>query len=258
MVKFLRIDLAIKSFTTLALLGGMIDVAYGRVAEVAPDAKAWSSSLNISELKDITFPRKLLILETLDNPIPTAIPFKDDLCEENSFVTCANAANFDYTLKINKLPTEPKPADFMKYSDANVVIFGSGAGISLAVGDKPEKIPFSNAGKLNEKLNPVKILTHLFAVLGYDGVVLAEKPPFILVGSLKSALKKEHLQGILIENSSKDWQIEGKSKSVASSKKSGAALIELENTYGGYGVFRYLAQSADSVVTVGQKVIVEH
>jgi hypothetical protein len=258
MIKIFGIDLVIKGFIRLALLAGMSAVAYGKIAEVAPEAKEWSSSLDLSEMKDITFPRKILILESLDTPIPTAIAFNDDMCEENSFVTCANAANFDYTLKLNKLPTALKPTDCMKYSDANVVLFNSGKGITLAAGNKPETIQFSKAGKLNDKLNPAKILKHLFSVLGYDGVVLAEKSPFILVGSTKAKLKKEHLQGILIEDSSTEWQLAEKSASAASSKKSGAALIELQNTYGGYGVFRLLAQDSEASVKIGQKVVVEH
>ena len=253
-----RIHHAVRSLYVIALLSGSLDQAYGKLADTAPEAKDWSSSLDISGIKDVTFPRKVLILQSLEKPIPTAISFKEDLCEENSFLICANAESFDYTLKINKLPSEPKPADFMKYSGANVILFNSGAGIDLVVGKKPEKINFSKAGKLNGKLNPVKILKRLFVVLGYDGVVLAQKGSFILVGSLKSSLNKEHLQGMLLENSSDEWIIEGKSKSTASVKKSGAALLQLDNAYGGFGVFRLIAQKTDAVAKIGQKVILEH
>ncbi len=253
-----RIHHAVRCFYVIAFLSGSLDQAYGKLAETAPDAKDWSSSLDISGIKDVTFPRKVLILQSLEKPNPTAISFKDDLCEENSFLTCANAESFDYNLKVNKLPSAPKPADFMKYSGANVILFNSGAGIDLFVGKKPEKINFSKAGKLNDKLNPVKILKRLFDVLGYDGVVLAEKGSFILVGSLKSSLQKERLQGILLENSSDEWIIEGKSKSTASVKNSGAALLQLDNANGGFGVFRLLAQNTGAAAKIGQKIILEH
>ena len=69
--------------------------------------------------------------------------------------------------------------------------------------------------------------------LGYDAVVLDKNGSFILAGLVSKISKKskksgtERLQGLLLKNTQKKFYVRS---------KKGAALLQLLNTYKGYGL----------------------
>ena len=241
----------------LVLLFLAVDVAHANTLKKAPSAKTWLDSLNLKTEESKKFPSKLLILNSFAKGVPIPLVYNHSQCEDVSFISCVEGQNFAYALKINKMPSELKLGDLMKFSGANLILVNEGKGINLYLAGETEKMEFSKSGKLNEKLNPRKILNRLMAVLGYDGVVLAVDGPFLLVGGSEAAAKDNSKQGILIDKSADRWSLDSESQSSDSAKSKAYALLTFENSYEGYAVFRAFFTDSSGEAKIGQKVIIE-
>ena len=238
------------------ILFGVAHVAYSEVAQPPPDAEAWVESLNQDQLMDLKIPRVILVLESpirekLESSEIKPLHFDYGLCHEMSYLMCVNGDDFSYALLINKLPPKPTIDELMKLSAADGMIYSDGAQILFRGRGEIHDVSLAKAKRFAKNFEPRKLLDRLLHVLGYDGVVLDVRGEFILVGTFKYRLKHADAQGLLIKNSS-DRLVLG-----SDITREGAALITLVGQHQGYAVFRSVISAASTVITKGQKVILE-
>jgi hypothetical protein len=86
--------------------------------------------------------------------------------------------------------------------------------------------------------------------LGYDGIVLAQKGNFLLIGSTSGMLEKEDLQGLVLGGSEK-------SAAITDNSFTGSALISKISQDHGFGLFSLLASSSAQKIAPGTKIILE-
>jgi hypothetical protein len=242
----------------LVVLMASVEVAHAKSVAEVPDAKEWSVSFDKRSFLSMKAPVRVLVLESPTkrsggNIGPKGLEFNQSLCEEASYVSCVNSANFDYVFKINKMQNKVSQDDLMKFSGSNVLIANQSAGIGLFVSGNKEITEFSKTGVLGKNANARKILSRMLATFGYDGVILDIREPYILVGTLDEKLRKKGLGGILVADSADKWFLTGG----ATTKSEAEALLILENSYAGYAVFKGVFKGDKNTAKIGQKIILE-
>lgn len=242
-------------FLLLLLGAGHSGITCAEVISTAPDAKVWASELNRKDLNTIKAPINIVVLQRFRKKKPKSIvkPVKFDhtACGKVSYISCIAPANFSYAVLINKLSVPPSEEDIMSMSGSNALIYNSGKTVKFTGLSSKEKIVIADTPKLSSSINTQVLFENLFKTLGYDGVVLAKKDDFILIGSLESRLQRSELQALVIRNSSSSFS------TPQTQTKDGAALISMLNHSGGYAVFKTIIANNSASISIGDKIVIE-
>lgn len=221
-----------------------------------PDAQKWSSELKYDEMKDVQAPLRILLLESLvgkrdGNALVKALEFDSAACAQTSYISCVNAADFNYALLINKIPGALTANKIMDLTGVNAVIYpNKGRVVFVGASEKVRK-ELQGIDQLTPNMDAKLVLNRMLYTLGYDGVVLGIKGDFILVGTLEERLQKPGLQGLLLKDSGSNVFIKTKESRV------GAALISLVGQHHGYAVFKIAIKASSFNMAIGQKVVFE-
>jgi hypothetical protein len=235
----------------------------------SPEARSWAESLQEKDLLKSVIPLRILILEqnfesktsknlTRDDTTKITdalnsirpLDFNFTLCNQTSFMTCINSADFMYGMRINKIPEKIDEKTVLKFAQANAIIYQDEKQLFLRAPGISAPLKIGASKLLDKELNVRNMFEKMFTALGYDGIVLDIKGDFLLIGTLDSKIKNPETQGLVIKNSAERVVI------AEGGAKQGSSLIGLIDQYGGYAVFKVLVFSKSKTVKVGQKVII--
>jgi len=102
-----------------------------------------------------------------------------------------------------------------------------------------------------QSTKPEDVVAWLSTTLGWDGVVLAQKGDFLLVGSTTQILSTAQVQALAVSNSSTKFLLK-------QDERKGAGLLSLSETKGGIGIFDIVFLGAGiKALPVGTKLIIE-
>lgn len=237
-------------------LGGTTHSTLAEVASSAPEPAEWYQSLTAQDLSQVTAPQNILAVASLsDNSLEKGLStykqFNFDACREISVFRCFSPIDAAFTAKLNPQISFLGLKGLWNFPSVDSVILPLEK-VTLYLKQPKLKVnlPISSAdySKANAQLLTDRILTGL----GYDGVILATKGDYLLVGSVQSKLQKASKQGLVVGDSHAKW-------SLVRTKQAGVGLISLVSSSGGLGVFQLLLSSSTSQqsVPVGTKIMLE-
>ncbi len=235
-----------EKFLWLGFLGlWMASPVLARTEEPLPDINAWIAEVRDSALPMAEVPRRVLLLEAGIEVSPEKNYLSDGLAiEKISPLFFIDESSAKLSSKLNQdsgaKPSKARQESLASTYSANVIFAG-------VKGKTP--ILYTNDGKRLRKIGPVmpykgdkspnSILTWIYQCLGYDGIILARKGPYVIVGGPASTLSREKIQALAIRGSESHMALLDK-------KRSGISLLELQISKGGYGIFKILALAKDS------------
>lgn len=221
-------------------------------AQDAPPLAAWMKELKASASP--AFPYKIVAVKKIPKKgdEPDFAGFDREDVEKLTYLRVADPQSVAWNYKLNEeIYAEKEPiAALLLASGADTVLVASEKGkwefVRLKDG-KPEVLVSAPAPKGSKASDLAKWLP---GALGWDGVVLAEKGEFLLVGSTSQILVTPEIQALGVSASEGSFAL--------ASDRQGAGLLSLSEKDGGYGVFDvvFLAQELKTL-PVGTKLIIE-
>lgn len=227
----------------------------GEIVEQAPDAREWADTISEVQLREIKAPIFITVVDSFaDNDKEKGVPkfheFNHLECRKVSYLGCMSPVNANFSVMINNANPVRGLTGVFAMTGADSVVYTVPEGLYMSSSDGKSSVQINSKQK-DGKFNTRDFAESIITSLGYDGVVLAVKEDFALVGSTENRLKRLNLQGLALADSHKKW-------SLAKLRKKGATLLSLVNASGPYGVFRIVVGDKDKeVLQVGSKIILE-
>jgi len=221
-------------------------------AQDAPPLAAWMKEIKTPA--HAPFPYKIVAVKKIpkkgDEPDFAGFDIED--VEKLTYLRVADPQSVAWNYKLNEETyAEKEPlAALLLASGADTVLVAPEKGkwelVQLKDG-KPEVLVTAPAPKGSRASDLAKWLP---GALGWDGVVLAEKGEFLLVGSTSQILVTPEIQALAVSGSAGNFAL--------AADRQGAGLLSLSEKEGGYGVFDvvFLAQDLKTL-PVGTKLIIE-
>jgi len=237
----MSLSLAGYLFATASIFSTRLSTAMADAVIAAKDPVATNGAPALAEwvgsLKEPTgeFPRRLVFLRALAEKagdLPDFLPLNRSAFERLSYLRMVDSKDAAWDFKLNK----------NKFSQADP--FEAVVGITRAdtVVVAPKKGPWRLLRRVKGQktvvfegdgpgvVTPEGITDWLFAVLNWDGVVLAQRPDYLLVGAKSSLLKRSEIQALAVTDSKGKFIL-------AAGERKGSGLISLSETREGIGVF---------------------
>ena len=219
----------------------------------APDLAGWLGSL-----KEPTgdFPLRLVFLLSLSEKagdLPDFLPLNRAAFEKLSYLRLVDSADAAWDFKLNRskfIKADPFDA-VLQSTRADTVVVAPKKGpwklLRKVKGEKTEVF----AGKGPANVTPEGIVDWLFAVFNWDGIVLAQRPDYLLVGAKSKLLKTAEIQALAVTDSQGKFIL-------AADERKGSGLVSLGETRDGIGVFDIVILGKGvKMIAPGTKVIME-
>ena len=221
-----------------------------------PSVRQWSQSYlaKNSNSDQGNFPLRVALVSSLPKrglANPAALPTRE--LSALSYLRPTHAEDLAWSYKLN----EPMLKDLnpfqsiFKASPVDTVIRTSGKEWHFLAnkGGKPRLL--LRTKRPTNPSNPEAFAEWFFASLGWDGVVLDQKGPYLLVGSTSTILAMPQLQALAVKGSERKF-------SLKQGERKGSGLLSLGDTWQGFGVFEvvFLDQGV-AALPIGSKLLIE-
>jgi hypothetical protein len=190
--------------------------------------------------------------------------FREDVSPDQfnrlGWLSLANGRNLSWDMKLNPPPTGRSltPAEnAFRVGDLDTIVIAPDEGnwrlarlsnefhVEIVAELPPPKKMVSKSLKASE------LSTWLFKQFNYDGVVLDQKGPWVLVGAAAARLKEPGVQALALKSSEEKIF-------VASGDRTGLGILSLVSIGGGFGLFEIvLLENDETKILPGTKLIIE-
>lgn len=242
--------------TTLSYTLFGAQFASAAIAEQAPLAKEWIETLTDKDFAVLSAPRSVTVVESFGpggsaNGIPKFKVIEHSKCNEISFFRCTSGQDSNFSASINSSASVKGVDGAANLTGVDLVVYPGQEGTMIAEPQKKWTSRLLFDKQIFATFDIGEFIEQVFESLGYDGVVLAKRGDFLLIATTEKRLQKENLQGLLISGSSQR-------RTLDKSRRKGAGLLSLLNTWHGYGVFQEVAVSTQtSKSEIGSKILLE-
>ena len=227
------------------------------VAEVksSPDLSSWISAWKKSPANP-DVPKTLALIDRwqnqgTDKASPHFGGLEPKACETWTYLQCEGHGSLNFAVSINTATpgTFKDVKALRRLIQPDIFVLPADNAWQLQLRGKQEIVQLKWTPDSEETF--VKGLTEsITKTLGYDGIVLAQKDNFLLVGSTTGMLEKDDLQGLVLGGSEK-------SAAITDNSFTGSALISKISQQYGFGLFSLLAASSAQNIAPGTKIILE-
>jgi hypothetical protein len=222
----------------------------------APNAGQWVKEVNLDLLDTVNAPRKVAFVDSFtggdaENGEPVFAKINPDDCVKSAYFACVSPMSMKFSALLNPGVAPKGFAGIERLTGADTIFF-------VEKGDLKAYFPHNKSTvDLKTKATSVTgqsmdiLSSKLFKGLGYDGVILAVSGKFFLVGATPGRFKNQDAQGLIVDQSHKDWL-------VVKQETKGKGLIQMVGSSGAFGVFQQVVSTdAGAGFPVGSKVILE-
>lgn len=238
-------------FLALAGLAAASDRALAE--EGVPDVASWAK-----EVVDVggAFPRRIAFVASLPEKGQGAPVFLElDAAEFNKlgFFQTKDSRDLAWDMKLNASRfADRDPYDVVvELTGADTLVVAPESGSWSFVRKSGDGRDVVLEAKAPKSRTPKAIAAWLPSALGWDGVVLARKDDFLLVGSTVAILSTPDIQALAVSSSADKFGLRA-------SERQGAGLLGLAETKDGVGVFDIvLLGQGVTEIPVGTKLIIE-
>ena len=241
----------------MSLLVGMVLIPGSVLAEVVstPDLAAWISAWKKSPANP-NVPKTLAIIDRwqsagTDKASPHFGALEPKDCEAWTYLQCEGHGSLNFTVAINTAAsgTFKDINAIRKLIQPDIFVLPADKGWQLQLRGNKENTPFKwmpNSGDSYAR----ELTDTITKALRYDGIVLAQKDNFLLIGSTTEMLEKNDMQGLVLSYSEK-------SPTISDNSFTGSALISKISNQHGFGLFSLVASLPALEILPGTKVILE-
>jgi len=186
--------------------------ADGATEEDAPNLKEWVASLDKSEMAALTAPQTVTVVKAFaDDNTKTGVPDYDKTDSEALSRSCYMSAVKGFDVEYSRLLNDPKAglgiAGALRLSGADTLFFSFKDRLFMRPASLKKNMKIELPADEVIGQDPAKWCHRVLSSLGYDGVVLAAKNSYLLVGSSENRLKAGSIQGLVIAGSESRWGI---------------------------------------------------